>query len=143
MGDDENPVHLWRWGSERSGAIELNAKGANQIQAQSESGQQVTANLKYDDGQYRLVFKRALSTPDRDLDIQLAPGQFIPLAFFAWDGANNETAARSSLSSWYYLLLEPTRPATVFLYPFVAFLLASLAEWRFIGRIRKHKGKGA
>jgi DMSO reductase family type II enzyme heme b subunit len=143
MGDEENPVNLWRWGSARSGAIELNAKGANQIQPQSESAQQVAANLKYVDGQYRLVFKRALSTPDRDLDIQLAPGQFIPLAFFAWDGANNETAAKSSLSSWYFLLLEPTIPATVYLYPFLAFLLMGAAQWGFIRRIRRHKGSGA
>lgn len=143
LGDSENPVNLWRWGSARSGALELNAKGANQIQPQSESAQQVAANLKYVDGQYRLVFKRALSTPDRDLDIQLAPGQFIPLAFFAWDGANNETAAKSSLSSWYFLLLEPTIPATVYLYPFLGFLLMGAAEWGFIRRIRRPKGSGA
>lgn len=143
MGDGENPVYLWRWSSERSDAIELNAKGANQSQAQSESGQQVTAKLKYDDGQYRLVFKRALSTPDRDLDIQFVPGQFIPMSFFAWDGTNNETGVRCSLSSWYFLLLEPTTPATVYLYPFVVILVAGGAEWWFIGRIRKNKGRGA
>ena len=143
MGDDENPVHLWRWDSESSRATELNAKGMNQIQAQSESGQQVTSKLKYDDGQYRLVFTRALSTPDEDLDIQLAPGQFIPLAFFAWDGANNETATRSSLSSWYFLLLAPTTPITVYLYPFLALLLTGVAQWGFIRRLRKNKGAGA
>lgn len=143
MGDDKNPVHLWRWGSERSDAMELNAKGANQIQAQSESGQQVTAKFKYDDGQYRLVFKRALSTPDRDLDIQFVPVQFTPIAFFVWEGTNNETGVRCSLSSWYYLLLEPTIPATVYLYPFVAILVTGGAEWWFIGRIRKNKGSGA
>jgi DMSO reductase family type II enzyme heme b subunit len=142
MGDDENPVHLWRWGSERNGAIELNANGVDQIEAQGESGQQVTAKLKYDDGQYRLVFKRALSTPDQDLDIQFTPGKFIPLSFFAWDGANNETATRSSLSSWYYMLLEPTTPVTVFLYPFLALLLTGVAEWGFIRRIRKQKERG-
>ncbi|MEE8387776.1 MAG: c-type cytochrome [Acidiferrobacterales bacterium] len=143
MGDGENPVYLWRWSSERSDAIELNAKGANQIQAQSESGQQVTAKLKYDDGQYRLVFKRDLSTPDRDFDIQFAPGQFIPMAFFAWDGTNNETGVRFSHSSWYNLLLEPTTPATIYLYPFIAILLMGGAEWWFIGRNRKNKGVGA
>ncbi len=143
MGDGENPVYLWRWGSERSEAIELNAKGANQIQAQSESGQQVTAKLKYDEGQYRLVFKRALSTPDRDLDIQFVPGQFIPIAFFAWDGANKETGMKSSISSWYFLLLEPTTSATVYFYPFIVILLTGGAEWWFIGRLRKNKGRGA
>lgn len=143
LGDEHSPVNLWRWGSERSGAIELNAKGAKQLQRQSESGQQVTANHKYVDGQHRLVFKRALSTPDRDLDVQLAPGQFIPLAFFAWDGTNNETAAKSSLSSWYFLLLEPTIPTTVYLYPLFALLLTGLGEWGVIRRLRKHKGRGA
>ncbi len=143
MGDDENPVHLWRWSSERADAIELNAKGAKQIQAQDESGQQVTAKLKYDDGQYRLVFKRALSTPDKDLDIQFAPGQFIPISFFAWDGANKETGVKSSISSWYFLLLEPTTPPTVYLYPFVVILVAGGAEWWFIRRIRKNKGRVA
>jgi DMSO reductase family type II enzyme heme b subunit len=143
MGDEDNPVHLWRWSSERSDAIELNAKGSKQVQVQSESGQQVTAKLKYDDGQYRLVFKRGLSTPDKDLDIQFAPGQFIPMSFFAWDGANKETGVKSSISSWYFLLLEPTTPATVYLYPFVAILFMGGAEWWVIGRIRKNKGRGA
>ncbi len=142
MGDADNPVHLWHWGSERSGATELNAKGAKQIQAQSESGQQVTANLKYDAGQYRLVFKRSLSTPDLDLDVQLAPGQFIPMSFFAWDGTNNETGMRSSLSSWYFVLLEPTTEATVYLYPFVMILVMGGAEWWFISRLRKNKEGG-
>ncbi len=143
MGDGENPVYLWRWGSERSEAIELNAKGANQIQPQSESGKQVTAKLKYDDGQYRLVFKRALTTPDRDLDIQFVPGQFIPISFFVWDGTNEETGMRFSLSSWYNLLLEPTTSVTVYLYPFIVILVTGGAEWWFIGRLRKNKGRDA
>lgn len=143
MGDEHNPVNLWRWGSERSSAVELNAKGTKQIQPQSESGRQLTAKHEYVDGQHRLVFKRTLSTPDRDLDIQLAPGQFIPLAFFAWDGSNSETATKSSLSSWYFLLLEPAIPVTVYLYPLLAFLLMGLAQWGLIRRLRKHKERGA
>jgi len=141
MGDEDNPVHLWKWSSERSGAIEINAKGLDQIQPQSDNGQQVKAKLKYDDGQYRLVFKRSLSTPDKDLDIQLEPGKFIPMSFFAWDGSNKETGVRNSLSSWYFLLLVPTTPTTVYLYPFVAILVMGGAEWWFIRRIRKNKGE--
>ena len=142
MGDAENPVHLWRWGSERSAARELNARGAKQVQAQSESGQQVTAKVKYDSGQYRLVFKRGLSTPDKELDIQFTPGKFIPMSFFAWDGTNNETGVRCSLSSWYFLLLEPTTPATVYIYPFIVILVMGGAEWWFMVRIRRNKEGG-
>ncbi|VAX25647.1 hypothetical protein MNBD_NITROSPINAE04-1714, partial [hydrothermal vent metagenome] len=124
MGDEENPVNHWRWSSERSNVIELNANGAKNVKVQDDSGQQVTGKLKYDEGQYSLIFKRSLSTPDKDLDIQFAPGKFIPISFFAWDGSNNETGVRSALSSWYFLLLQPTTPATVYLYPFVMLFVA-------------------
>ena len=142
MGDAENPVHLWRWGSERSNAIELNANGVKQVQVQSESSQQVTAKVKYDNGQYRLLFKRSLSTPDKELDIQFTPGKFIPMSFFAWDGTNKETGLQSAISAWYFLLLEPIIPVTVYIYPFIVVLVMGGAEWWFIGRIRKNKEGG-
>ena len=143
MGDEDNPVHLWSWSSEQSGAVELNAKGAKKIKAQSDSTQQVTSKIKYDDGQYRLVFNRSLSTPDKEIDIQFAPGQFIPISFFVWDGTNSETGVSGAISSWYFLLLEPTTPSTVYIYPFVAILMMGGAEWWLIRRIRKNKGRSS
>ncbi|VAX25017.1 hypothetical protein MNBD_NITROSPINAE03-661 [hydrothermal vent metagenome] len=141
MGDKENPVNHWRWSSERSNALELNANGAKNVKVQDDSGQQTTGKLKYDEGQYQLIFKRSLSTPDKDLDIQFEPGKFIPISFFAWDGSNNETGVRSALSSWYFLLLQPTTPVTVYIYPIIMIFVMGGAEWWVIRRIRKNKGR--
>jgi len=141
MGDEDNPVNLWRWSQERSKAIELNANGSKNLKAQDDGGQEVAGKIKYDDGQYRVVFKRTLSTSDKDHDVQFEPGKFIPMSFFAWDGVNKETGVKCSISSWYFLLLVPNTPVTVYIYPFVVLLMMGGAEWLLIKRIRKNKGR--
>ncbi|VAX25507.1 hypothetical protein MNBD_NITROSPINAE02-1185 [hydrothermal vent metagenome] len=144
MGDEDNPVHLWRWSQERSGIEELNAKGMHEVKIQGDSGNQVAAKLKYENGQYQMILKRPLSTPDKDLDIQFESGKFIPILFFASDGSNKETGVKSSISAWYFLLLEPVTPATVYLYPFLVILATGGALWWIIRSIRKnnkHNGR--
>ncbi len=140
-GDKDNAVNLWRWSHKRSNALELNANGADTVRPQDDSGQQVTGKLKYDNGRYQLVFKRTLSTPDKDSDIQFESGKFIPISFFAWDGANKETGKKSALSPWFFLLLEPITPVTVYIYPLIMIFVTCGAEWWVIGRIRKNKGR--
>ena len=140
MGDSDNPVNLWRWGSENADVVELNANGSDSQQTQAETSQGVQGGAKFNEGQYRIVMKRDLTTADNDLDIQFQPGKFIPMSFFVWDGSNNETGKQMAMSRWYYVMLEPTISATVYLYPFVAILLAGGAEWWLLWRIRKNKG---
>jgi DMSO reductase family type II enzyme heme b subunit len=137
MGDPENPVNLWRWGSGQAGGMEYNARGSDQQQQQPVGSQQVKGAIRYRHGQYQLVFKRPLATQDRDQDIQFAPGQFIPMAFYVWDGENHETGIKMALSHWYYLLLPPPIPTKVYVFPVVAIVIFAGFEWWVIRRMKK------
>ena len=140
MGDSENPVNLWRWGADHTDkVVELNAKGSDLQEFQAETGQEVHGEATYHLGQYRMVMKRALSTPDNQ-DIQFRPGQFIPMGFFVWDGSNHETGKQMAMSSWYFLLLEPPLSKTVYAFPVVAVIVVTGAEWWFLRRLRRNKG---
>ena len=67
--------------------------------------------------------RRAL-VPDPEADgITFAEGAAIPVAFQAWDGSSGETERRSSISTWYYILLEPPASNRVVVAPMIAMLL--------------------
>ena len=137
MGEPESPVNLWRWGTGQTGVVEINAKGTDHLEEQAPSSQGVDGTIQYVNGQYRLVLTRALETQDVDNDIQFEPGQFIPIAFFVWDGFNFETGKQMAISHWYYLLLEPPVPAKVYFYPPLAVILTAGFQWWFIRRLRR------
>lgn len=110
-GDKKHPVNMWYW---RAPSVEpaapeisaiLDADGPNRRPSiRDDSGLQSAANWK--DGQWRVVMQRKLKTEDA-ADLQFETGRYIPIAFANWDGVNGEQGARHSLSSWYWLLLEP------------------------------------
>ena len=145
MGDSDNPVNLWRWGSGgqsglpagQAGVVELNANGMDRQQTQIETSQAVKGAVTFRHGQYQLVLKRTLTTGDRDQDLQFAPGQFIPMAFFVWDGENHETGIQMALSHWYYLLLPPPISTTVYVFPVVAVVVVAGIEWWIIRRMKR------
>ena len=73
--------------------------------------------------------KRPLQTGGRG-DAQFEPGVFIPMALNAWDGSNGEHGLIMSLSTWYFVFLEAPTPNKVYLYTFLAFLIAGgLGLW--------------
>ena len=62
----------------------------------------------FDDGQYRVVMKRALQTKNADKEIQFAIGQFLIISLTAWDGSNGEhDGGKRTVMAWYNLYLEP------------------------------------
>ena len=125
MGDVSNPVNLWRWSS---GTTETPEK-ANLIDAQGIDNQQprdasdgFTAKGIYEAGTWRVVMTRSLKTDMADKDLQFLEGQFVPVAFFAWDGSNSETGTRHAMSTWYWLLLKPSTGAK----PLIAAIIVAL-----------------
>jgi len=140
MGDPDLGVQLLRW-SDTGGAAgtpgEADAHGLAGVVAQPASGVQTTATGEYVNGEYRVVMKRPLATPDHEQDIQFEPGKFIPVAFFVWDGSNGETGSKMAISHWYYFLLEPPLPRTVYVYPAVGVVVAAGLQWWLIRRLRR------
>jgi hypothetical protein len=83
-----------------------------------------------------VVLRRPLRTAD-PVDAQFEKGRLIPMAFSAWDGANREIGLRRSLSSWYYLTLETSRPIRVYLGALLGVLAAINLQLWLIRKARR------
>src|SRR5438067_458701 len=133
MGSAGAPVYQWRWTSvARTAAVAGLARSIDRFDSLPASG--VGAQSIYDHGQWRVVFSRALASPDTASQLPFRTGRAIPVAFFAWDGSNGEHGTRMAISTWYFLALDEPVPARVFISPVVAMVLTlglgMLVVWR-------------
>ena len=133
MGSTGAPVYQWRWTSvARTAAVAGLARSVDRFDSLPASG--VGAQSIYDHGQWRVVFSRALASPDTASQLPFRTGRAIPVAFFAWDGSNGEHGTRMAISTWYFLALDEPVPARVFISPVVAMVLTLglglLVVWR-------------
>lgn len=113
MGDDAHPVNLWQWSSGATKTPQTvalaNARGFGKLETRAAEAAGLKAKGSYRDGTWRVVMKRPLAVDDPKNDIRFVEGAFIPIAFSAWDGSNGEKDSRHTLTTWYWLLLEPPR----------------------------------
>lgn len=130
MGEPGKSVNLWQWEAGRDSlATEFVASGFKAVEMQPDTNQRVKATARWKEGRWKVVLRRSLRTED-PVDVQFEKGRLIPIAFSAWDGDNREIGLRKSLSSWYYLVLEPSRPAQVYLYALLGVLVTvNLELW--------------
>lgn len=136
MGDSENPVNLWKWKSDTQRPTEANAWGMDKEIEQKADSQNLKGKGVYHQGQYRLVLKRSLRTPDTQNDLQFETEKFIQIAFNTWDGSAGETGKKRSVSAWYYLFLEPPVSPTVYVYPSIFAVVAIGLEWWIVRKSR-------
>ncbi len=132
-GDRRRPTYQWVWSADR-GAMEVKARGLG-----SETpleGTTIQYSATYRDGQWRVVFKRKLTT-DRKDRLNFVEGVFIPVAFNAMDGSNGEEGKKRSISTWYYIILEPPTPLRVYLFPPIALILGAIFELWLVRRVRR------
>jgi complex iron-sulfur molybdoenzyme family reductase subunit gamma len=123
LGDKKRAVNTWWWRGDTNALTEINAKGFGSFQPQSDSSQQVNSTVSYADGRYTMIINRPLTTSDRN-DVQFEEGGWTPVGFNVWDGSKGEIGQRRSISTWYWLFLEPEIPAQAHVLPPVMFLLA-------------------
>jgi mono/diheme cytochrome c family protein len=144
MGTSVAPVYQWRWssaapGGEGGGGGGAAAGLARGLERFDPIPAGVGAQAVYDEGQWRVVFTRALAMPDTTNQLVFRPGRAIPVAFFAWDGSNGEHGTRMAVSSWYFVALGEPTPARVFISPLVAMALTlalgMLIVWRAQRRV--------
>lgn len=141
MGQPGKSVNLWQWEAGRDSlATELVATGFESVKIQPDISQQVNAKATWKDGRWRVVLRRPLWTRERSVDTQFEKGKLIPIAFSAWDGANQEIGLRKSLSSWYYLTLETSRATQVYLYAFLGILVTINLQLWLIRKVRRAAG---
>jgi mono/diheme cytochrome c family protein len=149
LGHTGNPVNLWHWKADRNEATdggspveELNAAGyAQPAKLQPAESQRVQGKGVFEDGLWRVVMKRPLTTQDAAGDIQFVPGRMVPVAVHVWDGANGETGIRRTISSWYFVMLKAQVPPSVYLKTAGAIgLVAGLQYW-LIRRVKRQSSQ--
>jgi DMSO reductase family type II enzyme heme b subunit len=132
MGDGSNPVYLLTWRA-GTGVGEASGAGAGKMTPQAGEAVQAKGQAVYDAGQYRAVIRRPLETADAQ-DFVFRPGEFFPVAFWAWDGSEGDDGAKAAISTWYYARLDPPASRRQFIVPPVAALVTGaagmgLARW--------------
>ena len=136
LGDSGRGVNLWHWKADTQTVEETNAKGfKTPAKVQPPESQAAKGQAVFEDGTWRLVLKRSLTTEDRN-DIQFEPSRLIPVAVHVWDGFNGETGLRRTISSWYFVVMETTVPPSVYGFSVLAIGLAAGLEVFLVRRVQ-------
>ena len=143
-GDLDHPVNMWFWQAPSvepettESTLLLDAAGPDKAPVPREGDSALSGVGTWQDGQWRVVFTRPLETEDvRDLQFEV--GRYIPIAVANWDGWAGDHGSRHSLSTWYWLLLEPPdRPEMVYGASGAAGLLAALV---FLFAVRRQRSR--
>lgn len=138
------PVNIWYWKNKDGKALDMNAQGFGTLKVQPQ--QDVKAKGTYQNGSWKVVFSRALSTPDTEFDTQFKPGEFINIAFAIWDGKKlesgdlKEKGSQKAISSWWYFRAEPPPDYSPYYYAALAVGLAAGFQFVIIRKLKKGKG---
>ncbi len=114
MGDKKLGANVWQWSATNNSGTESIAAGPDDIRPQDKQDVKVIGS--YTEGRYRVLFTRSLNTGD-DKHAVFEIGKFMPFSVALYDGRNNETGKKGAISAWYYLMLEPPMPVTVYVFP--------------------------
>ncbi len=133
MGDSKKPVDIWKANFMAQDYNATNAPkpdgyklkvnveefvglGFDALSAkESESKVQVVDSI-YHQGRVKIMFKRDLKT-DGEFDVQIPTEQFIPISFMQWSGRDKEKDETMAISTWYYTILKPALPASLYYMP--------------------------
>ena len=70
----------------------------------------VQGNALWEQGRWRVVFKRPMETRDPDNDATFGPGRMQTIAFAVWNGENKERNGQKAIAPWLQLMLDPIPP---------------------------------
>ena len=128
MGAPSMPVESWHYRADREG-MKYISKGYFDTPDKMEK---IPVKAKFEDGRWMAVFKIPIEGDGR-----FEPGKYLPIAFAAWDGGNGENGSRGSVSTWYWIVLEPKPSPMPYAYGGITFLLCGFMGIFFIRRIQK------
>lgn len=141
MGDSTKPVIIWQWKSGKKDSPEsvklITSNGFQKIEQRDAGKGGLKATGAYNNGTWRVVVKRLLTTEEKGKDIQFVEGKFIPLAFAAWDGSNGEKGSKHTMTTWYWILLKPKTGASVYIVPFLVIAVIVGGEFLWLRSARK------
>src|SRR5437660_1425282 len=67
----------------------------------------VQGNAVWEQGRWRVVFKRSMETRDPDNDAAFGPGRMQTVAFAVWNGENKERNGQKAIAPWLQLIIDP------------------------------------
>ena len=111
---------------------EMTARGSDTLEVKPQTS--VTATGRYADGTWRVLSKRALDGADPERDVSIVQGSFTPIAFAAWDGSAGESGSRHTMTTWYWLYLEPGFDPMPFIGAALALLLVIVSQLWWVRR---------
>jgi hypothetical protein len=139
QGDSRRPTYLWRWQSNLQQGDELVATGLGTGQAQDGASRQLAVQAVWNQGEWRVLFRRSLATPDSAADFQFQTVAAVPIAFQAWDGDNGEAGAQGSISTWYFIQLKEQTPVVVYAMPALALAITAGLGVLIVARAQKRE----
>ena len=146
MGDSKKPVDIWKASftpkdysataapNEKGYQLDVSVEetvgfGFDALQAkESEAKVQVVDSI-YHQGRVKIMFKRDLAT-EGEFDVQIPTEQFIPVAFMQWSGRDKEKDEHNAISTWYYTIVIPALPASLYyMPPIIAAIFVVFQGW--------------
>ena len=146
MGDSKKPVDVWRAsfmpkdysstnapkeeGYQLDVTVdEFNGRGFDALEPKETEATVKVVDSIYHQGRVKILFHRALTT-DGEMDVQIPPEQFVPVSFFQWAGDDKEKDEHMAISTWYYTILEPPLPESLYyMPPIMAVVFVGLQGW--------------
>ncbi len=146
MGDSKKPVDIWKANFLVQDYKDTNAPkddgyklavtveetvghGFDALSVkESEPKVQVVDSI-FKQGKVSILFKRELTT-EGEFDVQIPSEQFIPVSFLQWAGRDKEKDEHMAISTWYYTILEPPLPDSLYyMPPIMAVVFIGLQGW--------------
>ena len=95
---------------------EFKGNGFDAIADKESEGKVEVVDSIFHQGRVKVMFKRSLTTEGED-DVQIPQEKFIPVSFMQWAGWDKEHDEHMAISTWYYTILKPALPASLYYMP--------------------------
>tara|TARA_B100000686_G_C16752034_1_gene953126 strand:- start:211 stop:1914 length:1704 start_codon:yes stop_codon:yes gene_type:complete len=152
-GDSKKPVDIWK--------AKFMVKDYNQTNPPKEDGYDLDLEIeemvgngfdavktkdnttvevvssKYKQGMVNILFRRSLENENKEEDVQIPTVQFIPVSFMEWTGNYKERDENMAISTWYYTILEPPIPSSVYYVPPVAAVIFAVFQGWLVWMTRR------
>ena len=133
FGDSKKPVDVWKasfmakdYGATNApndkgyqldvSVAETVGNGFDAIAEKDSEAKVEVVDSIFHQGRVKIMFKRALTTEGEN-DVQIPSEKFIPVSFMQWAGRDKEHDEHMAISTWYYTILKPGLPASLYYMP--------------------------
>ena len=146
FGDSKKPVDVWKasfmakdYGATNApndkgyqldvSVAETVGNGFDAIAEKDSEGKVEVVDSIFHQGRVKVMFKRALKT-EGEYDVQIPTEQFIPVSFMQWAGRDKEHDEHMAISTWYYTILKPALPDSLYyMPPIIATIFICFQGW--------------